>query len=670
MALVDALLTAMVRADGDALVMHVGEKPIVIAGSRTIDLSNHGLNLSAMVGMLRQLLPADAQSALREDGAVEHLLPPLGDHRFSVVAARGGDDIWIEIRRRRDSVESEPAESDDSTLPADAELAAAKPEVGARTPIDRPDDGGLLPVEVMPFLVEGPTDSSPPPALAGDTPSPSSEGADTTHALEEPRAAGTEAAAGTPVENDAPLQGVGVGADETEATATRAQARPAEQPHPTPVLASTRVEEPPASELERAMSSNEAKPQYGPPAGGLPPPVPPRTSGASSVAADPSPVTRTVRIEVPSRVNPGRAARADQLLRAAATRDATELFLVSHSRPCIRAGGDVQVLADEAPLQPADVETLLADLTPEPWRDDVRRGEPTEWLIELTGVGRVRCASFRDHRGPGAIFHFVATNVASAEQIGLGPDAVLLATEPEGLVIIAGPARSDRSSIVAAFVDTINQRRSDYIITVEPQLRTLHENRHALISQRDYGADESRAVALAREALREQPDVLVLEDIGTTELAALAVEAAGDGRLVIVSVEASSTSAAVQRIAELLPVDARSTARTAFSRVFRGAIAQLLVRKSSGGRLAAREVLLATREIVRLIGDESTPGLAAALDARPDAGAASMVDVLAGYVRDGSVDVREAFRKAPDPARLLASLRDYGVDTSTVERLA
>jgi hypothetical protein len=89
----------MVRANGDALVMHVGEKPIVVARSRSIDLSSHGLNLSAMIGMLGQLLPADAQASLA--GCRGAPLPSRGTDHFTVVAARGGDDIWIEIRRRR-----------------------------------------------------------------------------------------------------------------------------------------------------------------------------------------------------------------------------------------------------------------------------------------------------------------------------------------------------------------------------------------------------------------------------------------------------------------------------------------------------------------------------------------------------------------------------------------
>ena len=105
MPLVDSLLTAIVRSDGDALVLHVGEKPYVVAATGSVELSRQGLGASARWrGLLAQLLSADALRGLREMGAVEHELSgsaAAGADRFTVVAARGGDDIWIEIRRHR-----------------------------------------------------------------------------------------------------------------------------------------------------------------------------------------------------------------------------------------------------------------------------------------------------------------------------------------------------------------------------------------------------------------------------------------------------------------------------------------------------------------------------------------------------------------------------------------
>jgi len=127
-ALVDSLLSAIVRADGDALVMHVGERPYVVVGTQTINISTHGLNLEAMTGMLAQLLPADAQTQLEEFGAVEHRLTPPGEDRFTVVAARGGDDIWIEIRRRR-----APA-----AVVAPAPVVATAPVMQPESPVEAP----------------------------------------------------------------------------------------------------------------------------------------------------------------------------------------------------------------------------------------------------------------------------------------------------------------------------------------------------------------------------------------------------------------------------------------------------------------------------------------------------------------------------------------------------
>ncbi len=102
--LVNSLLTAIVRADGDALVMHVGEPPYVVSASGPIQLSSRPITVDAVAGMLTQLLPADSRRVLDELGAVEYDLPPSAfadGERFTAVVARGGDDIWIEIRRHR-----------------------------------------------------------------------------------------------------------------------------------------------------------------------------------------------------------------------------------------------------------------------------------------------------------------------------------------------------------------------------------------------------------------------------------------------------------------------------------------------------------------------------------------------------------------------------------------
>src|ERR1700704_2443802 len=139
MSFVPSLLQAIVRLDGEALVMHAGDKPYVVSPTGQVDLANRGLTLEAVNGVVSQLLPIALQDALQEFGAVQYELPAMpqfpGEH-FTVVAARGGDDLWTEIRRRRvpddDSVPEEffgpaPSAAPAVQAPAPPAMAAAAP---------------------------------------------------------------------------------------------------------------------------------------------------------------------------------------------------------------------------------------------------------------------------------------------------------------------------------------------------------------------------------------------------------------------------------------------------------------------------------------------------------------------------------------------------------------
>src|SRR5262245_21190600 len=104
MSLVPSLLQAIIKVDGEAMVMHAGDKPYVVSPTGHIELASRGLTLEAVSGIVGQLLPTEIQNALEEFGAIQYELaafPEFPGEHFTVVAARGGDDVWVEIRRRR-----------------------------------------------------------------------------------------------------------------------------------------------------------------------------------------------------------------------------------------------------------------------------------------------------------------------------------------------------------------------------------------------------------------------------------------------------------------------------------------------------------------------------------------------------------------------------------------
>ena len=555
--LVNSLLTAIVRADGDALVMHVGEPPYVVSASGPIQLSSRPITVDAVAGMLTQLLPADSRRVLDELGTVEYDLPPSAfadGERFTAVVARGGDEVWIEIRRHR------------------------------AWPKDEPGPVGVAPV------VEEDAAPQPPP---------------------EP----VEPAAPVPVE-PAPLEPVVTAAPAPVVTAAAA-------PEPEP-------SQPVVVPLARSPIRTEVQPRA------FQPPTP---------------------------------AGADRLLRQAAARGATVLHLGSGARPSVRVDGQIVALEAEPALAAHVVESLLLDLAPESARDALRRGDSAEWILDVAEVGRFRCHGFRDDRGFGGTFRLIVTRPASADHLGLPKDIQALVGESQGLVLVAGPRSSGKSTLAAALLDLVTRTRADHVITIESQITCVHESRGCVVSQREVRGAGDDVAAAVRAAIRENPDVLVIEDLRSPAVVELALEATERGHLVIATISAPTATAAIGRMLKWFSVERRDRIQVMLADGLRTAVSQVLVRKTGGGRVAAREVLLNTPEMASLIADGRLDQLSPALESGRAQGMVPLNDALAGFVHSGIVDVKDAYRQAFDRPAFLAVLRREGVDTSFAERL-
>jgi twitching motility protein PilT len=276
--------------------------------------------------------------------------------------------------------------------------------------------------------------------------------------------------------------------------------------------------------------------------------------------------------------------------------------------------------------------------------------------------------TFRDHRGPGVIFRMVPPRAVAAEQLGLSTEVQGLGSEADGLVLVTGARGSGKSTLLTSFVDLINQTRSDHIISIESQIGFVHEPKRSFISQREVRGEEALLSAV-RSAVREEPDVLVVEDLRTQELTALALDAAESGRLVFASVPGLSIPAALERLIELFPADRREKVQASLATTLRGVVSQVLLRKLRGGRVAAREVLFNTPPVAAAIMEGQTFQLTSALENGRSAGMISFAESLASLVREGVVHPAHAYRKAPNGEQFLAALRRSGIDGAIAERL-
>ena len=610
MPLVTSLLTAIVRADGDALVLHAGERPYVVAPTGQLELASRALTLDAVKGMLNELLTAEGRQSLDDIGAVQHdLVSPqfASGQTFSVVAARGGDDIWIEIRRHRAPdpagapVISAAPNPEPVAEPASAPVAAFVPP--HREPDPEPE------LEPEPMRVPGQVIEQ-------------SEGVE-----QESYDIGTPA--------DVHEISLDINADAPLPEAVAPPVPHVETPQPAPPAAFTQTEPESRPAVVLPLSRHQ-------------------------VRGD-----QSARLTTPSHTT-----GIERLLRIAAARGASTLYLTSQARPAIRVDGEIGAIEGESTLTEGDVETLILDMIPERNREALRSQAGTEWICDVPDVGRVRCVTFRDHRGAGGIFRMIPARAISAEQLGLSREIQGLCAEADGLVLVAGGRSSGKSTLVSAFVDLINRTRSDHVITIENQIKFVHENRGSLVSQREVRGDRSDLLAAARAALRENPDVLVVEDFGSPEMVTLALEAAQSGHLVIGALTAHTATDAVDRIIDQTPPERRAKVQMGLAESLRGIVAQVLLRKAVGGRVAAREVLLNTSAVANLIAEGKTSQLPMAIDSGRKHGMVALNDALVAFVQGGIVDSREAYRQAADQQGFLALLKRQGIDTSFVERLA
>jgi twitching motility protein PilT len=331
----------------------------------------------------------------------------------------------------------------------------------------------------------------------------------------------------------------------------------------------------------------------------------------------------------------------------------------------LRIEGEIAAAANAPLLGSADIDRFAFEFAP---RDEVAAA-PTEWMCTVPGVGAVRCVSFEDESGRGLVFH-LAANITSADELGLSREVQALCREADGLVVIAGPRGSGKSSLLGAFVDLINRTRADHVITIESRVRTLHERRHALISQREVDGDGDAVARAVRAALREGPDVLVVDDVRSPEAIAVALDAARAGRLVFASIPAPNSTVAIQRLIDAFAVDRRPQVRALLAGALRAVISQVLVQKKAGGRVGAREVLLSSQAVEKLILDGATAQVPIAIESGRRRGMRTQTDALVALVRDGIVTVGEASRHAPDPGNLMAALQHEGIDVSELERRA
>lgn len=340
---------------------------------------------------------------------------------------------------------------------------------------------------------------------------------------------------------------------------------------------------------------------------------------------------------------------------------ASDLHLSSAVVPIIRKDGKIMPFPGFSnALSSEKVKELLLSIMPQKNKDEFNERNDTDFSYEIPGVARFRVNIFRDRKGMGGVFRLIPTQIISPDQLGLSKAVTDLCFLPKGLIVVTGPTGSGKSTTLASLVDFINQNREDHIITIEDPIEFVHENKKCLVNQREVHSHTRSFKDALRAALREDPDIVLVGEMRDLETIAIAIETAETGHLVFGTLHTSSAASTVDRIIDQFPSDRQQQIRVMLSESLRAVIAQTLLPKKGGGRVAAFEILIVTHAISNLIREGKTFQIPSVMQTGKSIGMVTLNDSLLELVKKGIVEPRDAYLKAVDKTGFETLLQKNG----------
>ena len=289
-----------------------------------------------------------------------------------------------------------------------------------------------------------------------------------------------------------------------------------------------------------------------------------------------------------------------QLLAFAVQQDASDCHLSAEEPPMLRVDGDIKKL-DLPPLSKEEVHALVYDIMSDVQRKTFQELLECDFSFDLTGVARFRVNAFMQRKGEAAVFRIIPTKIRTLEEMELPSILQHLCAKRKGLIVVTGPTGSGKSTTLAAMVDYLNNTFEGHILTVEDPIEFVHQSKKCLINQRELGPHTHSFANAMRSALREDPDAILVGEMRDLDTIQLALTAAETGHIVFATLHTSSAPKTVDRIIDVFPATQQSQIRAQFAECIEGVITQKLLKKKTGGRIPALEIMTGTTAIRNLI---------------------------------------------------------------------
>lgn len=349
-----------------------------------------------------------------------------------------------------------------------------------------------------------------------------------------------------------------------------------------------------------------------------------------------------------------------QILDHAIDMDASDVHISVGVTPRVRASGVMRELQFR-PLDRLWVREQVASLMPQAL-NPILESEKSADFAYTFGTARFRVNAAYDSRGHTLAMRKLPSEIPTPDEINL-PEAIRQFTDYErGMVLVTGPTGSGKSTTLAALINDIVFNSSRHVITLEDPIEfRFPTNRRALVNQRELGTSFNSFSEGLRDALRQDPDVVLVGELRDADTIRTAVTAAETGHLVFGSLHTYDAPSTVMRLVNSFPANEQDAIRAQLSTLLRGVVSQTLVPRAGGkGRVAAHEVMVNTTAVAsNLRKHDGHNQLKQTMQTAASEGMSTMEGSLARLVNSGQVTRSEAEFRARDRQEFQRMLEFY-----------
>ncbi len=342
----------------------------------------------------------------------------------------------------------------------------------------------------------------------------------------------------------------------------------------------------------------------------------------------------------------------NDLLKKANTLDASDLHIKVGSPPILRIYGELAPLTSEKRVTNEDAVKIATTVMSAAQTETFKRKNDIDLAYSVPGLGRFRCNIFMQRGTIGIVFRVIQMRIPTVDELNLPEVIKKLSMEQRGLILVTGTTGSGKSTTLASMIDLINTSRTEHIMTIEDPIEYLHRDKKSIVNQREIGSDTESFSKALRQALRQDPDIILVGEMRDFETIQTSLVAAETGHLVLSTLHTIDSTETINRIIAVFPPYQHKQVRMQLSSVLRGIISMRLIPRADGkGRVPAVEVLIATAMIKDCVLDpDKTKTIPDVIEQGAlHYGMQTFDQSILGLYKSGLITYEEALRRATNP---------------------